>query len=513
MPSKGSLTYQTERLSKIPSMASAISKKIAKFRQDYNKLVDDAKVFFTEYQNQQAKIAQLNKLKQAYKQQIDVIENYRQKHGKLPRIKNQDSTENYLIKLCTLHKKTGNELKDLELTIRNANSLRYEMLDHLVDQMLDLLNGRKIFSQFLGTIALSAPSPDDKVRHIQNEKNKPIFITALTIAFFEALRRQNKISHPYVKVKLHEIFADGDHAKYSLMADSQTESQTMPAGIKMHYREEILKPLAKASLLQSIGVHSPEVDTILGKDKYRVLENETRNELVKVQREKSIDYIKLGIGIVHQRFDTKEQRDKYLKFESKILSFILYIENSLSNSNDSLGDALRIPMVYTSIILSTKPEFDYQQIYQAYDILQNGAHAQAYRSDYVAIFLQMVGRFPLGSGIYFVQHETGEIERAIVSSLYPSNVDEPICKQVTRRQLQFISQAEIIVSQESNLFFAKSREISHYTENYLRTKLPNGYIWNAAELWEVQIPALNFWKKDGSVKYNAFYQSLGDKHD
>lgn len=492
-------------LSTIPPMASAISKRISKFRQDYVKQVEDAKSFFTYYQAQLENKAKFKKAIDAYQAQIDVIENYQKEKGKLPKIKDQPSTAKYLNRLYRLQDKAINDKKALEKTISSQQAERYQNLDHLVDQMLDLLDGKRIFSQFLGTIALSVPSPDEKVRHVRNQKNKPIYITALSIALFEEVRTRLDATqiHPYLAKKLAEIFPE--KSAYNLMIDKSDEAdskQLMPTEIKIAYREYVLKPLAKATLLQSIGNHCPEVDELLGEDKYRMLSPDDRTQLLKITLEKTIDYIKLGIGIPATRFDTKQERTEFIHAEAEQIQFILDVQKRLNQTQDSLGDLLRIPMVYTSMILSTKPEFDYQQIYNAFDTLTQGAQDQQYHPEYTYLFNKMVGRFPVGSGVYFIQQDSGEIERAIVSSLYPDNPDEPVCKQITRRQLQFLSQMEVTVSRSSNLFFETSRANSHYDEEYYLNRYKNGFVWNASELWEVQVPAVNFWKKDGTHRYN-----------
>ncbi len=162
-------------------------------------------------------------------------------------------------------------------------------------------------------------------------------------------------------------------------------------------------------------------------------------------------------------------------------------------------------MTYASFLLSTKQDFDYRQIYQAYDILDDGKKSNAYKAEHVDCFLNMVGRFPLGAGIYVIQQESGEIERAIVSSLYPAHPDEPVCKLITRRQLQFLSQAEVIVSKQSNLFFKACRQASHYDHDFFEARYKNDFTWNATDVWEHQVPAIEFWKRDGTRRYNGTF--------
>jgi hypothetical protein len=387
---------------------------------------------------------------------------------------------------------------------------RYEHLDHLTDYMLNLLNGERTFSQFLGTIALSTPSPKEKVRHIRNERYKPIYITALTIALFEELRLKSTFETPFLKEELNKLFPQGE--RFSLMVDkgisddaSNHTFKPMPADIKMAYRENVLKPIAKAALLQSIGMHSPEANQVLGDDRYRKLSQSERTKLLAIIEKKTADYLKLGVGIPTIKYTSKEHKDTFVTHERRQLAFMLKMLESLKAERHELGDLLRIPMTYASFLLSTKEDFDYQQIYRAYDILDQGRVDKQYRAEHVNAFLKMVGRFPLGSGLYVIQQESGQIEKAIVSSLYPVDVDEPICKIITRRQIQFLSQAEFIISKKSNLFFQECRNESHYDLEFFHLRYKNEYTWNATDVWENQVPAIEFWKRDDKRRYNGVF--------
>ncbi|NMH59135.1 hypothetical protein [Alteromonas ponticola] len=508
--SSSSPSAAEERLSKIPTMVSEISRKISDFRRRYRALVDNAEVFFCHYLEEYQSLESLKSKINKFQDQVDRIVKYQKETGRYPLIKGQPSTQRYLSRITAKQGMYEDEYRVLEGQLNSARNQRYETLDHLTDEILDLLDGHQIFSQFLGTIALSTPSPEDKVRHIRNEKYKPIYITALTIALFEEVRYRGSFTSDFLNERLKQVFTS--EAKMSLMATKgETVTSTnmfrnpMSAETKLAYREKILKPLAKAALLQSIGMHSPPAKALLGKDRYRVLDQLERKKLIAIVEKKTTDFLKLGIGIPVIRYESREHKESFEREEQSQLDFMLKTLSALKESNSELGDLLRIPMTYASFLLSTKKEFDYKEIYRAYGVLEEGMHRKTYRPEYVQYFLEMVGRFPLGSGIYFVQEDSGEIERAIVSSLYPQHVDEPICKQITRRQIQFLCQKEIIVTRQTNFYFEKTRNESHYDKDYLKARYKDEFTWNAAELWEFQIPAIEFWKRDGSRKRNGTF--------
>lgn len=507
---KAKPVWAEEKLSQIPTMVSEISRKISEFRQRYRDLVKEAEHFFEEYPRDYKRLTILKHKVKTYQDQIEYIEGFRKEKGKYPTIKGQPSAQRYMGRLVAQQTNSDKELKVLEDRLKSERNKRYEQLDHLTDYMLNLLNGERIFSQFLGTIALSTPSPKEKVRHIRNERYKPIYITALAIALFEEVRQKHTFDNKYLNAELAKIFPKGKN--FSLMADKVTESDSdetlpspMPAEMKMAYRERVLKPIAKAALLQSIGMHSPEATQIFGNDRYRKLNLTERNKLLEIIDRKTIDYLKLGIGIPTIPFNSAEEKMAYVEQEKRQLSFILQILASLKSSKHELGDLIRIPMTYASFLLSTKEDFDYQQIYQAYDVLAKGRDDDIYREVYVTAFMNMVGRFPLGSGLYVIQQDSGEIERAIVSSLYPNDPEEPICKIITSRQIQFLSQAEFIISKQSNIFFSDSRRSSHYDMDFFHLRFRNEYTWNATDVWENQVPAIEFWKRDDQRRYNGVY--------
>jgi len=489
-------TYQTERLSAIPSMASAVSKKISSFMLAHRKMVDEASLFFETYKTDLLKLKKLKKNLANYSEQIDIINDYKKEHGKLPQIVNQSSTDKYLSQLYKLEQQIKNEYTSLHSLLLQQKINRFEALDHLTDNMLDLLNNQRIFSQFLGTIVLSTPLPDEEVRCIRNEKFKPIYIAGLVVALFEEIRLTRDFKNAYLNECMQDMF---DNNTDSFMA---LEQNALSNDVMAQYREDVLKPIAKAALLQSIGSYAPEAQDIFAGDRYRMLTVKERAELIETVRLKSIDYFKFGIGIPQRKANTHEERLEHNQFEQKKLSFILSFFAKENNDNRELHKLLRIPLIYSSFMVSTKPEFNYKKIYTAYDTLKESAMNKETDPIFTQLFLSMVGYFPLGSGIYFISKETHVIEKGIVSSLYPAKPHEPICKQITRQQIKSMSQKEVIVSSSTNVFFTKTRLKSEFEPEFYNLKYQNTYTWNANEVWEVQIPALEFWRKDGTRKSN-----------
>lgn len=103
---------------------------------------------------------------------------------------------------------------------------------------------------------LSTPLPDEKIRCVRNEKFKPIYIAGLVVALFEQIRITHGFKNRYLVEAMSDMFAD-PKASFMDIEQNSLSHEEMAA-----YREEVLKPVAKAALLLSIGSYSPQVEDI-----------------------------------------------------------------------------------------------------------------------------------------------------------------------------------------------------------------------------------------------------------
>lgn len=487
---KQKLLYDTSRLSQIPSMASAISRKIAGFEKQHRNLLKSATIFFSTYQPAMLRLTQLNKIITTVEKKITIINDYEKEHGRLPKVKGHKSTTAVLQQLYRESEANNLEFSELKTKLIKLKNEQYENLELLTDDMLDLLDNHQMFSQFIGSMSLSTPLSEEKARCAINEKNKPVFIAALTVLLFDEIRQHQTFTSSYLADNVSEIFSG---VNQPLLKKKLAE---LPDDIKMRYREELLKPIAKAAVLQSIGSYSTEAEAIYEGDRFKYLKQDERNSLIQVINEKTLSYLKQGIGIPTRPFNTKEEKKNFQEYEATKLQFILKLLQNKNEKNNELSDLLRIPVVYSSFILSTKEECSYQQCYDAYNIIEQGVASKDYNGEFGQLFLSIVGKFPIGSGLLFISKINGQIERAMVSSIYPQHPYEPICKQITKGQVQALTQSEIVISQDTNIYFEAARKASEYDDEYFEKRYQGVYVWNANELWEVQIHAKTFWKKD-----------------
>ncbi len=143
-------------------------------------------------------------------------------------------------------------------------------------------------------------------------------------------------------------------------------------GINKHQlRENVLKPIAIALLLQAIGTYYIEAEALLGDYRYRLLSQQESAELNRINKEKTMEFFRYVLGLPYNRFDNISERSEFLNKEKKKLKFISELTINRDKPNFKLRELIQIPQVYASFMLSTKPEYDYNSIFKAYDLIKS----------------------------------------------------------------------------------------------------------------------------------------------
>jgi uncharacterized protein (UPF0305 family) len=284
-------------------------------------------------------------------------------------------------------------------------------------------------------------------------------------------------------------------------------SQDAPDQLEPHpkmaqeYRESVILPIIQAVLIHNIGSYSLEADSLYRGNRYRLLEEKERKQLIKIIRDHTINYLHYGLGKPRESEYSRNQADEF-ELEMQRFELIEEIAKGYTKAQHPIGNLLRIPMIYASFILSTKPKHSFNLIYRAFDILKSGIENEVIYKPYADEFLKMVGRYPLGSGIFFNSKETHLPERAVVTGLNPPKTSSAIVKQLTRRQVQFNDHTQVLVSKEYNIATEEGRANSDFGPEYFKKQFPNGFFWNPAEPWERDIDQERFWRRDNNLKQN-----------
>lgn len=349
--------------------------------------------------------------------------------------------------------KYNKELAKMEL----EREERRVKLDDLCHDILALCEGdnyqedNRKSSQLLATIQLLIPQDAGKIAH-SNALNKPLYKAVLCLRILDRLCIDNKIHDTYIKERLADIPLDR-YQRFSVID---------PVGYKK-FVDEVKIPLIKAALLQDIGNNHPSAQLILkGQDgtenPYRLLCLEERKKLLQIDYSETINYLIEGIGVAKYSGDLKAEQKTFNEAEKRKLIFIKALLKGSINPKKGIGNLLKVPQLYTSMVLSTKENYNYSLLPKVYQVLYKNVERGVCHREVVDVMYKITGAFPLGYGVTFItENQQGEkqygYEYAIVKSLYPENPEEPNCRTATRN-LTFISFGQdLVISQSRNLYF------------------------------------------------------------
>lgn len=309
-------------------------------------------------------------------------------------------------------------------------------------------------AQFLGTVQLLSPTQGKRVA-TSNEQSKSIYKAVLCLRLLDRLIIDGQVVEPYIN----KFLAGLRPEQYLNFASHDSE------GYK-RFVAQVKIPLIMAALLQDIGNYHPNAQAILYGEEgelnpFRTLEVAQRKALLQINYRETINYLNEGIGIPSFVGDTKEERDQFLVEEQGKMDFIKLLLKTSVNPKNTIGNVLKVPQIYTSIILSTKANYNYKLLPQVFQVLNKNAELGACAQVAVDALYTITGMFPQGFGIvYMPLGEFGEkgdcYEYAIVNNLYPRKPDQPYCRIATRK-LTFISYGQnVIIPTNSNLYFTQT---------------------------------------------------------
>ncbi len=395
--------------------------------------------------------------------------------------------------------------KQLEL----AKLERIERHNHLLNichEIIELAEGNSFdesnrkSAQLLGTIQLISPTEGAKVAE-NNEYCKALYKAILSLRLLDRLLLDAEISDPHITNTLAE-YPEQSYDQFDLNAQTRVINQ-----IKI--------PLLMAALLQDIGLSHNEAQGILigenaTENPHRTLTVDERKKLLNINYKQTLNYIAEGLIIPVYVGSSKEERDQFVIDEQVKFEFLQRLMKSSFQPKQTIGNLLKVPQIYTSIIFSTKDSYNYKVLPKVYQVLNKSAEIGACSQKVVDALYQITGMFPQGYGVIYMPQEEGFYEYAIVNRLYPTLPEEPLCRIATRR-LTFIGYGHNIeVKKASNLYFphmakkmaslTKERlnEIlellsSNYKERQELDLLPR--CWHANEFFSVRTNQ-KLWNKD-----------------
>jgi hypothetical protein len=359
---------------------------------------------------------------------------------------------------------------------------RLTLAQDIVTRLLSLCEGdshaeTQIHSaKFLATMLLITRGAEDNFPML-HKRLKPLYKAVLALRLFDAAISKNVVESPEL-IKYEDFVSRFDGIEIW----------------KKRWESEIATPIILASLVQDIGLIHPEAQYIVrgpnnDKNEFRLLPESERKALLKINFQHTLDYIKYGLGEFVYRGDDKTERDNFVITQKQVLAFSTHLIRDAYVGKGGMGDFIKIPQIYASVIFSTKSSYTHKELPNGYLLIEQLAKKGLLNSKLADCFINIVGYFPMGFGICFTpkpnENNTNQYEFAIVTQLNPKHPAEPHCRTVSK-QFQFITAGQhIVVKRGMNLFFKANRsKIQNIDKQRLHNilgELSNGFTPDAAK--------------------------------
>ncbi|MCF2948559.1 hypothetical protein L0668_10610 [Paraglaciecola aquimarina] len=304
--------------------------------------------------------------------------------------------------------------------------------------------------KFLATLFLLSPRGGKKLADL-HQRLKPAYKAVLALRLLDKLILDAKITYPFI-VKHH---------------DAENRYSEKSAELS-YFQQEVCLPIVITAIFQDIGLQHPDAQQLLkgedGKqDEFRLLEKDTRIKLLKLNHKHTLDYLENGLGAGQYAGNSKADRAEFNKNEQAKLKFIRTLVIDALKPKLDVGNIIKIPQIYSSIIFSTKTNAAYSDMPKAGKVIEKAAENGAVNKVMADHFIQIVGHFPQGYGITYIPQDENKYwldryEYAIVIHLNPHHPDEPICRGATRKLTFHSAGQSFTVNKESNLHFNIARK-------------------------------------------------------
>ncbi|TDF39858.1 hypothetical protein EYS14_10215 [Alteromonadaceae bacterium M269] len=412
-----------------------------------------------------------------YEQATTFFEKWPAQEEKLERLTQEHKAA---VEQATKDKKSKDKVKQADVAKRKVKAFQQELTDERETRLRNMLDVCKealslveahdtnltnsYSAKVLGTLLLlNGEGPNLAQR---NQKAKHLYKGILALRLLDKLLLEDQITNTYVLSKYKEkVVSENDSDK--------VDFEHCP------FRRDVQIPLLMAALIQDIGNYHPDAQAILkGKegdlDEFRMLDLQQRKALLKIGYEQGMRYTKEGLGVSRYIGNSRDEREAFNKNELDKLVFLRTLLKSALSPQHGIGNLLKIPQVYASVVLSTKANHEYCRIPKVNLVLKKGAENKAFSHIVVDYFIQITGTFPQGFGITYIpkdadKNELDRYEYGVVIGLYPSNPDAPLCRAATRNLTFNSFGMNYIVSKSTNLYFSQARKkLEKVSESRLR---------------------------------------------
>jgi hypothetical protein len=305
-------------------------------------------------------------------------------------------------------------------------------------------------AKILGTLQLLSPGEGANLAQ-QNQKFKPVYKGVIALRLLDKLLLDKKINNDYINKRYQE----------KMRYPEQQGELTL-------FQRDVAIPLLIAAIFQDVGLMHPKAQLILkGEDgtldEFRVLGKEDRLALLKINHEKTLDFITHGLGMEQYIGNSKQERATFDRNEKEKLIFTRTLLINALKPQLGVGNLIKVPQIYASVIFSSKQSYNFMDLPKAGLVIARSAEAGVISKVIADSLLSIVGHFPQGYGITYIpkdndRQDMDRYEYAIVTELNPEDPYTPRCRVATRK-LTFISSGQIIsVKVENNLYFGAAKK-------------------------------------------------------
>ncbi|WP_339767467.1 hypothetical protein [uncultured Paraglaciecola sp.] len=422
---------------------TALVARINDVTQTKESLFEQAEIYFQGAQSQQRIILQLTKVVEEKCKDIETAKN--------------DIQRNHLRELHNDAK------KDLRVETAKQDRLRYVRLKYLNEVCTDIIQlceGRnwqetqQKSAKVLTTLLLICPTQGKNVAQC-HQRCKPLYKAVLSLRLLDQMLASKYVENEYIVSRYH--------------LSSRFSTPPASFGPLNLFQKDVAVPLISAALLQDIGMQHPEIQRLLkgadgALDPYRVLDKEVRVPLLIMNHEQTIEYVSEGLGTGH--FDEENddsddymlRKDRFDKSENNRARLLRSMLDGAIKPKEALGSTIKAAQIYTSIVLSTKPNFNFEDLPKATKVVIHSAQRGALTLNSAESLQKIMGHFPPGFGVVFclandADVTPNEFSYALVNSLNPTHVNEPTCHVVSALGERYPLGNQCTISAQQNLYF------------------------------------------------------------
>jgi hypothetical protein len=357
---------------------------------------------------------------------------------------------------------TQRALQDYQQSIKVAANLRHTELRLFCHEILALTEGEtreetlRKTAHVLGTIQLITPVEGQYVQS-SNEKNKPLYRAILALRLLDEVVISKQLQNEHINSYLSDVSIE-KYFKFNQMHPEQYQG----------YVENVKVAVLMSALLEDIGSYHHDAQQIIygsggDKDPYRVMDAKERKELLTITLRENLSYIEYGLGLLSYIGNSREDKLVFDKNEAKKNAFIKGLFKNSIHPKQGIGNLLKVPQIYASIIMSTKENYSYKVLPQVYNVLNLNAERGFCSANVVASLYKITGMFPQGYGIAYLPlgsdgNDMEFYEFAIVNQLYPEHPQQPMCRQATKNLTYLRSGNNVTINIENNMYFKKSAQ-------------------------------------------------------